>query len=254
MTVRKLFSPLAADIADEIESIVDNFDNVGKVIYRGHNLIKVVRLSDGTLINIKRYCIPHLINRVIYSFIRKPKGLRAFIYPERLINVGIDTPEPLAYIELRKKLLISHSFLITRQIGLHRDLYEFGDKPIDNDNDRKILADLASYTAKMHTNGILHRDFSPGNILFDTTPDGSTVFSVVDINRMSFGKVSVREGVENMARLWGQPVMFDILADEYARQRGADPVKCRRWLKEARRRFWTRFSQRHKVKYNLILD
>lgn len=105
--------------------------------------------------------------------------------------------------------------------------------------------------AKMHTAGILHKDFSPGNLLWRQDPVTLDVdFCLVDINRMRFGKVSVKQGAENFARLWGQPEMFRLMADEYARLRGADPVQTLKWMSDARNRFWGRFSKRHHVKYH----
>ena len=70
---------------------------------------------------------------------------------------------------------------------------------------------------------------------------------------MSFSPVSVSRGCKNFARLWGQPELFRIIADEYAKARNADAEECFRTIREARRKFWTRFAKRHKVKYRLEL-
>ena len=70
---------------------------------------------------------------------------------------------------------------------------------------------------------------------------------------MSFSKVSVVRGCRNFARLWGQPDLFRIIADEYAKARNADADECFRIIRSARRKFWTRFAKRHKVKYRLEL-
>ena len=251
MSRRVLFNEKYGNLRDEVLSIVDNFENVGTVIYRGHNLIKTAR-AGGLEINIKRYRVPHVFNRVVYSFIRRPKGLRAFTYPDRLLRAGIETPEPIAYVEERIGGLIGYSYLVTVQMAYTRDFYEFGDKDMTDPADVAIVRALARYAARMHQAGILHRDFSPGNIIFDTDASkGEPKFAVVDINRMSFGPVSATRGIRNLARLWGQPLMFDIMAEEYARARGADPAEMARLLHAERRRVWTRYSRRHKVKFNL---
>lgn len=251
MSRRVLFNEKYGNLRDEVLSIVDNFENVGTVIYRGHNLIKTARIGDLE-INIKRYRVPHVFNRVVYSFIRRPKGLRAFTYPDRLLRAGIETPEPIAYVEERIGGLIGYSYLVTVQMAYTRDFYEFGDKDMTGPADVAIVRALARYAARMHKAGILHRDFSPGNIIFDTDlHTGKPKFAVVDINRMSFGPVSATRGIRNLARLWGQPLMFDIMAEEYARARGADPAEMARLLHAERRRVWTRYSRRHKVKFNL---
>ena len=112
--------------------------------------------------------------------------------------------------------------------------------------------DLQGAVAAMHEAGILHRDFSPGNILFEENAGGCR-FSIVDINRMRFGRVSVERGCRNFARLWGQIGFFRILADEYAAARHADHEHCFDVMRKARAKFWKRFSKRHKVKYRLEL-
>ena len=41
-----------------LESIPDVFEKEGRVIYTGRNLIKVMEVPDGTVINVKRYHAP----------------------------------------------------------------------------------------------------------------------------------------------------------------------------------------------------
>ena len=96
----------------------------------------------------------------------------------------------------------------------------------------------------------LHRDLSPGNILFDRVGD-TWHFSLVDTNRMHFGPVGVLQGCANFARLWGPKRFFEILAQEYAAARKADPVLCRAAILTARERYWRRYIRHHHVDYDL---
>ena len=116
----------------------------------------------------------------------------------------------------------------------------------------------------MHNEGILHRDYSPGNILWDMGEQATAVgtdgnkpspyrFSVVDINRMSFGPVDMKTGCRNFARLWGPKHMIQLIVRTYAGQRGYDADEAERIALDARARFWKRFSRRHTVKFNLEL-
>lgn len=246
-------NPRYESLREEISDLVKNFSTRGEVIYTGRNEIRVVDTADGTKLNVKRYRVPIWPNRLIYSLCRKPKGLRSFQYAPRLNGAGIDTPEAVAYVEQRRFGLIGLSYLITLQSPLTRRLYEFGDKAMSDPADIDIIRRLAHFTARMHEAGLLHRDYSPGNILFDIGNDGNVLFSVVDTNRMDFRKITLREGVENFARLWGQPEMFEILVDEYCIARGKPEMKeaARQWILDARKKFWDRFSRRHKVKFSL---
>ena len=96
----------------------------------------------------------------------------------------------------------------------------------DNAQSLPPARDLATFTAHMHDKGILHKDYSPGNILWQRNDDGSCRFSLGDINRMHFGKVSMEEGCRNFRRLWGNKMFFEECAKTYAAARGMDEKKC----------------------------
>jgi len=251
--MRVLINQRFGRFTDDVRRMTANFAATGRVIYGGRNEIRVAAAADGTLLNVKRYRQPSIFNRLIYTFVRKPKGLRSFNYAARLAATGVDTPEAVAYVERRRHWLIGLSYLVTLQSPLSRNFYEFGDKSMDNPADVEIVRQFAVFTAHMHTNGVLHRDYSPGNILFDVDSSGKVSFTIVDTNRMSFGNVNLRRGVENMARLWGQPKFFEILTREYCKARGQSDmtVEAMGWINSARHRFWDRFSRRHPVKFTL---
>ncbi len=237
-------------LRDYLTDIDFHFENEGEVIHQGRNRIAICRV-DGLELNIKRYGRPSFLKRIIYSFFRSPKGLRAYLYPMKLLERGIETPVPVAYIEKRKWGLITDSYFVSIQSPYSRRMYEFGDRHVTGDHEAmEIVKAFARFTARVHKAGVEHLDYSPGNILFDKV-DGEWRFSLVDTNRMYFGEVDPERGCRNFARLWGQIDFFHLLADEYAAARDADRVLCRRWVMEARDRFWKRFSRRHKVKYNL---
>lgn len=232
-----------------VEQLPATFEQQGTVIYTGRNLIKVMD-AGGMLVNVKRYAVPFFLNRVIYSFFRQPKGLRAFLYPQRLLERGFETPEAIAYIEERSGGLLRHSYFVSVQSPYRRNFYEFGDADVDSCRD--IVCAFARYTAALHEAGIMHRDYSPGNILFDEV-DGKYHFLLVDINRMYFGKVSVKQGCANFARLWGQKAFFVLLAAEYARARKADEAYCVEQVLEKRRQFWSRLAKKRPVSFRLEL-
>ncbi|MFV0587253.1 lipopolysaccharide kinase InaA family protein [Bacteroides reticulotermitis] len=236
-------------LRDFIEKIPTTFEKEGRIIYSGRNLIKVLNVG-GVEINVKRYGIPAYVNRIVYSFFRVPKGKRAFEYPELLLEKGFETPAPIAYIEERRCGLINYSYFVSMQCPYPRNFYEFGNA--DAEQYRDVIVAFARYTADLHQAGIMHRDYSPGNILFDQV-DGEYHFMLVDINRMTFGRISIDMGCANFARLWGQKAFFEILAKEYAQARQADEKYCIERVLACRKKFWTYFSKKHVVKYKLEL-
>lgn len=230
-----------------VEQIVDTFDQGGEIVHEGRNTIKHFKTTAGDW-NVKRYHKPIFLNRIVYSFFRKPKGLRAFTYPVPVISAGFETPRPVAYIEERQNGLIGYSYFISEQCNYGRRMYEFGDSSVADN--KEIFEAFARYTASLHEAGIYHRDYSPGNILFDCV-DGQWHFSIVDINRMEFGEVSVKKGCENFARLWAQPETFRFWARIYAEARKANPDECEKWVMDARNKFWKKRVKHFDLPYKL---
>lgn len=235
-----------------LERIPSLFDHEGREIYNDRNIIKVIDAPDGTALNVKRYCVPKGPNWLVYSLgIRKPKGLRAFRYPRRLMAAGIDTPEPVAYIEERHGALLGYSFLVSVQCDYEHTLKDVGNAKAGT---YEALAEaLGRFTATMHDKHVMHRDYSPGNVLYHVDEDGHYHFSLVDINRMHFGAVGERRGCLNFIRLWGPKRFFELLVRAYAEARGFDADACVAFALERRRQFWTRYGKKHRVMFNLEL-
>lgn len=244
-----LINPDYENLRSFAENIEHTF-NTGRLLQKGNRNTLRIFTENGTELVVKQFGRPNILNRIVYSFIRKPKGLRAYEYAFRVNRAGFETPAAVAYVERRCFGIIGTSYFISLRCPYGRRFYEFGDA--DPDSCRDIVQAFAQYAAELHEAGILHRDFSPGNILFDNI-EGQYRFSIVDINRMRFGKVSVEKGCRNFARLWGQIGFFRILAEEYAEARNADAGQCFELIREARAAFWKRFSKRHRVKYRLEL-
>ena len=105
-------NPRYASLRTFIERIPDTMETEGTYIYGGRrNLIMKMTAPDGKELNVKRFRKPRLLNSIIYSWgLRTPKGQRAWEYPARLLALGVETPEAVAYIEDRNSLgLLQHS-------------------------------------------------------------------------------------------------------------------------------------------------
>ena len=111
-------------------------------------------------------------------------------------------------------------------------------------------AALAAFTAHMHNEGVLHKDFSPGNILWDKDEKGYH-FAVIDINRMEFKQVDINEGCANFARLWGITDIFRTMARTYAKARNFDVDECERLVVMHRNKFWKNYGKRHYISFPL---
>lgn len=234
---------------DFLLGLPKRMDEEGEYVYGGkRNLIKRFTAPGREQLIVKRYHRPRFINLFVYSWnLRKPKGVRAFQYATILRQHGINTPEPIAYMEERQVGVLRESWLITTQCPYAHLLYEMGTAEVDIYE--PVAKALAAFTAHMHEEGILHKDFSPGNILWDRKADGNIVFSLVDINRMYFGTVDIHRGCANFARLWGPKRFIELLVREYARLRHFDEEEALGIAFAARERFWTRYQRHHEMPF-----
>lgn len=218
---------------DFICHIEQRFSSSGTTIYKARNEIKVIGQY-----NVKKFALPSFFNRVIYSSVRTPKARRAYDNALSLKELGISTPTPLGYVLHYRTGLLRESYLITEQITLRRSMYEFGhvEHPTDS---LEVLQTFGRFTAMLHERGVLHLDYSPGNILFDKIGSEYS-FALVDVNRLlvSSAPISIEDGVKNMRRLWGESDVQKVIAYAYADARDADQEMVYSLLQRSHDAFW----------------
>ncbi len=220
-----------------ITAVPDIFQKEGRLLFRVRNEVRVLTTPDGMSICVKRFRTPAFFNRIAYTFFRKSKVVRAYNNAVTLLEHGIETPEPIAFILNKRGGLLAESYLLTLFCSYTHNFYEFREHGIHGYED--VLKTLALMAATMHENGICHRDFSPGNILFDKKEDGEVRMSVIDINRMTFSHpLSLRQGCSNFARLWGDDEFFLRLAEKYAEARSFPIEQCRQLTLKYHKRYW----------------
>ena len=217
-----------------IREVERHFAHEGETIYKSRNEIKVIGRY-----NVKKFGVPNPLNRVVYALLRKPKAMRAYDNARALLRMGIPTPIPLGVVLHRTGCAIGESYLITEQLSLGRSMYEFGHTAHRADAEEALQA-FGRFTAMLHEKGVLHLDYSPGNILFDRNSDGTYSFALVDVNRLRLSSepVPLSEGVKNMRRLWGEPPVLREIAFAYAEARDADPDAVFSLLSKAHAAFW----------------
>ena len=224
-----------------MKKLPDIFLDEGQVIYDKRNIIKVIRF-DNIDINIKSFAVPNIINRFVYGNFRLSKARRSFEYANILLERNVNTPAPIGYIEQREGFLFSRSFYLCvheQFDGMMRVLQRG-----TVESHKLLLTRFAKFTADMHEKEVIHEDYSPGNILYNRNEDDYN-FYLVDLNRMSFGKVSEEEGCRSLRRLWGSEEMIRFIASEYARARGFNVEKCIELSVHYWNEFWEKFSRRH---------
>lgn len=92
-----------------VQDLPTRFASEGKVIQDKRNTIKVFEYKELE-INVKRYRVPILINRIAYRFFRKSKAVKAYFNSLEVRKRGFNTPESIACIETFRGGLLHYSY------------------------------------------------------------------------------------------------------------------------------------------------
>ncbi len=186
---------------------IDNtFSKATNTLHKARNEIKII---DGMVV--KSFKIPHFINKIAYTFFRDSKAKKSFYNSLKLQDF---TPKPIAYVEHLSFGLLNKSYYISEDFA-----YDFTIREVLKNNkfqDRKnIFKAFAYFSYQLHEKGIKHLDYSPGNILIKK--DAETYhFKIVDVNRMVFKRLSIKERLENFSKLWADERDLDYIITHYS--------------------------------------
>ena len=168
-------------------------------------------------INIKSFKIPHLINKIAYRYFRKSKARRSFEFANRLLELGVGTPQPIAYFENYNLIGLEKSFYISEHLECDltfRELVEIPDYP-DHEN---ILRQFTRFSFDLHQKGIEFLDHSPGNTLIKKNAEGNYDFFLVDLNRMNFhDSMDFDSRMKNLSHLTPKKEMIAVMSNEYSK-------------------------------------
>jgi len=215
-------NPEFSRLTQYVKHLPDGFDGCGEELYKVRNEVRLIEV-DGVKLVVKKFKVPHLINRIAYGFFRKSKARRSYEYSKMLLEKGFGAAVPVAYREDKNLGFLSTSYFVSLYCDYGRDFNEF--RRTETDGREDVLRDFARFTARLHDAGIQHLDYGGGNILF-RQKENKTEFCLIDINRMRLGPVDMKSGCENFRLLYMTEEPFRILMKEYALARGFDADSC----------------------------
>lgn len=218
ITTREIFAAPDTGLPENfIPNLPDTFSASGEIIHNARNQIRVYDVN-GLKVNVKKFCIPPIVNRVLYSWgWRIPKAKKTFLNAQEIVWRGFQTPKPYGYILERNGWLINFSYFISEQIP--------GKKPIrDSGPDPDLIRALAAYTAALHQKGMMHKDYTPGNILY-SVENGKYDFWMVDINRFRLQNkpIALWLVIQNLRQPFYEEKDIKSFVLEYAKLRGLSP-------------------------------
>ena len=212
-----IINPAYHHLSDFIESLPTVFETEGEVVYDARNQVRLFTV-DGMKLAVKRFKKPMLHQRLDYTVFRPSKAKRAYLYAMKLLELGISTPMPIAYIETFSKGLFCQGYLVTEYCG-DPDARILREEPEGHD---ELVEAIAKYLVDCHEKGFIHGDTNLTNFLYHR--EGSSFhISTIDINRSHFSpNPSKKQCLESLFRLTHvRPTLKRIVA-RYAALRGWD--------------------------------
>lgn len=201
----------------------------GDIIFCRRNTL---RLTNGVVV--KSFAVPNLLRGIWYGWFAKSKAQRSYEFAQRMQGL---TPAPIAYREVRMFGLLRESWYACAQSECTQTFNELIGAP-DFPHREEILAAIGRFTADLHQQGILHQDYSGGNILFNH--DGSRV-EVIDLNRIRFCKqLDWQQRMQNFERLNIDREALRTIASAYAAKMNEDTsqdaeyIIAHRWHKHVK--------------------
>lgn len=202
----------------------------GDIIFSNRN---VLRKYQNTIC--KQFARPNILRSIIYGWFAASKACRSYEYAQQL---GDLTPMPIAYKEVRYAGILRDSWYVCQLSDCTHTFNEL----ISNATFPKraqILESIGRFTAALHKKGVLHQDYSGGNILFNE--DGSKI-QVIDLNRIRFKKhIPIEMGLKNFERLNIDKQALTIIGQAYAKVMDIDPgyaveyIITHRWKKHIKK-------------------
>lgn len=234
---------------DFFNHIIFNYDEEGNSFgNQDRNSIKLFKLKDLT-INVKSFKIPNIINQFAYKFFRKSKAQRSFEYANKLVEMHIGTPQPIAYYEFSTPFLFKKSFYISEHLDCELTYRELT-TDLNYPNHEIILRAFTRFTFKLHEKGIHFLDHSPGNTLIKEASEGYDFF-LVDLNRMEFKTLDFETRIKNFSKLTIHKSMIEIMSDEYAKCSGEDYNTIFNLMWDSTLRFQKKYHNRMRLKKKL---
>ena len=231
--------PSFIDQLNRIENITDLSEF--KAIHSGRNRVGkmafVLENEKKVDLVIKEFQFKG-INRIKSLFLPS-KARRAWDGAMGLWKKGLNTPKPVAFLERPRFPGIDRGYFITESLEGFEEIRHLL-RDANSEELKNLIKSLAEFVFHVHSQGIVHRDLSDGNILVSRSKNGGYFFYLIDTNRI---RTKTRPGrmcrVKNLIRLGVpedlQPFFLEAYIGEYPVSRGL--------------RFWYRLNKRTFEKY-----
>lgn len=230
MSIKYKLNSYYKSCEDFLLNIKSYFQENLNTIHKARNELKVIKYKDLQTV-VKAFKVPNIVNQIVYAYFRDSKAKKSYENAVKLRELGVNTPDPIGYIEFYRTFLFKESFFIAKKFDYEFTIREpLRNKNLENRID--IIKAFVLFTYDLHKKGVYHKDYSAGNILV-TKKDDTWEFYVVDINRMEFKPINLELGLDNFAKLWLDEDDLDLIAKEYAKLSNVEENIAIKILKES---------------------
>ncbi len=224
-----------------IGNLPAKFLKEGEYLHNGRNQVKRFRVNNEWVI-VKKYKRPNIAQKIAYSFFKSSKGERAYHFAAKLREMNLQTPQEIAYIEIKRNLLLDELYFVSAQCS-----YAAVSQVLDcQEPQLEMIPSLVEFLAHLHDLGVMHGDLSMNNILY-RVEDGVYDFTLIDINRTKFKEsLTKEECIKNMERLSHNKELMKLIGEEYGRLRGWSPSETGAALVESLSQWENRIARKRK--------
>jgi len=204
-----------------IENIKYYFENQYKeIIFKQRNEVRSVYFnSEDKEFVVKKFKVPHILNRIIYKYIRDSKAESSYKNSLKLLKLNVNVPKPIGFCIEENFFIISSSYYVSENIIYEFDIrYVLENKYLKNRN--QILKEFIKFSFELHNKGINHLDYSPGNIIIKVINDNHILkykFYILDLNRVRFEVMDIEKRIGNLSKLTNNKLNNYIIINEYSK-------------------------------------
>ena len=155
---------------------------------------------------IKRYRFVNL-KQIVQTLLHVHKAQKSWRIGRILLQKGIPTPKPIAYLARRTSRLAGEHLLITEGITHGISLFDyvhehFHPHTITLSEKRLLIKNVAEFLGKLHLAGIYHGDLTAHNIFVEHARPNQFRISLIDLDSVrSTHWISFRRRIKNLDEL-----------------------------------------------------
>lgn len=185
-------------LSAEIRNLPAHDYKVEQVFCINRNTVELVSFGDEQFV-VKRFKRPTLANCVVYTWLRKPKTRQAYDNALWLSGIGIETAEPVAWVEHYRHGFFHTGWFVSRYLP-YKSAREVYDSLTSQNLRRRFAVDFLNFVESLFRKHITNRDFNAGNFLAYSTPKGYR-FAMIDINRLKKSRLRLSDETKALDQL-----------------------------------------------------